>query len=252
MKLTVGLLASSCIACFTLNASPVLDLNSLYNLAMISTTGTITTNAPTHVMIDNGFITDPTNTETGFTAGDFIPGQSGEIAYDALTYTPDFNNLLANAAGGCSGGNTCTPLSGSMITAGDYIAASGITGPLTLSGPGTFFIFISLGGENFNATNPITLSNGADPNNVFIYVSNGGNFDGATFAGNFITSGAVGIGSPDTIDGRILTKGTITVSNFANGTAVINQGGIVPEPSSILLALPALLILMAVKRRRVN
>ena len=112
-----------------------------------------------------------------------------------------------------------------------------------MSGPGVFFIYINLGGENFNSSNPITLANGASANNVFIYVPNGGNIDGATLDCNLITTGAIAIGSPDTINGRILTSGTISITNFNNGTATINQGGLLPEPSSfVLMSIPALLM----------
>src|ERR1041385_9012076 len=72
----------------------------------------------------------------------------------------------------------------------------------------------------------------ASSNNVFVYVPNGANFNVATFNGNFMTAGAVNIGSPDVINGRVLTQGQITISNFNNGTAVFDQGGVTPEPST--------------------
>ena len=124
-----------------------------------------------------------------------------------------------------------TDLGGATLTAGVYKfdSSAGLTGTLTLSGPGDFVFQI---GSTLTTAGTVLTIDGADAGNVYWAVGSSATLGTNTaFKGSILALASIGIDGLGTLDGRALAKAAVTISD----AETINVPTTVPEPATLCL-----------------
>ena len=138
-----------------------------------------------------------------------------------------------------------TDLGGQTLTAGVYKfdSSAGVTGPLTLSGPGDFIFQID---STLTTAGTVLTIGGADAGNVYWLVGSSATLGtGTAFKGSILALASIGFDGLGTLDGRALAKVAVTISAAEN----INVPTTVPEPATLCLLGFGALSLIRRKRR---
>jgi len=120
-----------------------------------------------------------------------------------------------------------TDLGGQTLTAGVYKfdSSAGVTGALTLSGPGEFIFQI---GSTLTTAGTVLTIGGADAGNVFWQVGSSATLGmGDAFKGSILANLDITLNG-GTLDGRALAKRAVTISAAETITTV-------PEPATLCL-----------------
>jgi hypothetical protein len=153
-------------------------------------------------------------------------------AYNALAALPFNTHYLVP-----------TDLGGQTLTAGVYKfdSSAGVTGTLTLSGPGDFVFQI---GSTLTTAGTVLTIGGADAGNVYWQVGSSATLGtGDVFKGSILALASITLNG-GTLDGRALAKEAVTISAAEN----INVPTTIPEPATLcLLGLGALSL---IRRKR--
>jgi hypothetical protein len=199
---------------------------SSVNLGKASTFGvlaqTLTNTNPTTVIGDVGSgIGGQTTTPSTITGTNHL----NDAAYTKANSDLDSAINDANSRTCDDTNPAAVDLGGSIVAPGVHCigGAASVTGTLTLNGPGVY-IFKITGALNTVANSFITLTNGAQSNQVF-WVVTGASTLGANsnFQGTIMGKAAMTIGANSVMNGRVLTEGPATIS-----TAVITVPTAVP------------------------
>ncbi|MCW2529049.1 MAG: hypothetical protein JWM76_3909 [Pseudonocardiales bacterium] len=141
----------------------------------------------------------------------------------ALQAVSDFDAAYANAAARAPLRSFAGDQNGQIFTPGVYYtdSAFSLTGILTLDGQGdskATFIFQVNGALDTSADSNVSLVNGAKRANVFWQVVGAaGTGESSFFLGTILANGAINLGAGSHLNGRALSRGTITLANTTVG-----------------------------------
>ena len=221
-----------------------LQAQSAVPLGSTSTYGVLAASAITNTgatVIAGNIGISPNNASsvTGFPPGAYT-GVLNAANGPALTAQNDLTTAYNNAAGQGSTATVSGDLGGRTLTSGVYTDATslGITGTVTLSGPG-FFIF-QIGSTLATASgSQVVLINGAQAGNIFWQVGSSATLGTtSTFIGTILAQASITLNTGAVMDGRALARtGAVTLA----GNSIANPGlatGGGPSPA-LSIACPA-------------
>ena len=213
-----SLLALVC-AASALAAAPI-DLGAAESYSVLATT--LTSNGPTAMSDDVG--TSPATALAGDTAP-IVLGQTHlgdaqaatakaalDVAYGNAVLLPSTDALPADLAGQSFGPGVYNATAAIGFTAG---------GVLTLTGDrNAVFVFQIGAALSVGAGARVNLEGGADACNVFWAVGGAATIGAtANFAGTVMSDASVGLGASSRVDGRVMSRGPVTLSANAIRTA---------------------------------
>lgn len=159
----------------------------------------------------------PGTTVTGFPPGIFSGTlHAGDPA--AAAAQADLLSALTKASGRTADTKFDGVLTGRTFTRGIHhtIAAANLTGTVTFDAegdPGAIFIIQIDGALATAASSAVLLVNGASADNIFWVVAGAaGTGANASFAGTIMAVGAITLGEGSQLDGRALSRDTVTLS----------------------------------------
>jgi hypothetical protein len=181
----------------------------------------------------------PGTAVTGFPPGQVIGTQNIANAA-AATAQNDLTTAYTTAAGEPATATVSGDLGGQTLTSGVYKSTStlGITGTLTLSGPG-FFIFQVGSALTTASSSQVVLINGAQPANVFWQVGSSATLGTtSTFIGTILAQASITLNTGAVLDGRALARtGAVTLAgNQATDPGGATGGG---PPPALSIACPS-------------
>lgn len=249
-KLWYVLLGIGCSLYFTQQLAAAISLGSLENFAVLAGS-TVTNTGSTTVNGDVGV--SPGTSVTGFPPGLILNGalQSNNAAASmAQTQALAIYTSLGGMA--VTQDLTGVDLGGQTLTPGVYgfASAAQLTGILTLDGLGMIdpvFVF-KVGSTLISATDSsIILINGArGPTDVFFQVGGSTTLGvGTAFAGTIIASSSNTLNTGASINGRVVAL---------NGAVTLDGNSItaVPEPSSAMISIVAVTVLLLRTKRKLS
>jgi hypothetical protein len=196
---------------------------------------TVTNTGPTVIFGNVGV--SPGTAVTGFPPGGVTGGGAIHAAdTSAGQAQTDLTTAYLNAAGQAATATVSGDLGGQTLTSGVYMSTStlGITGTLTLSGPG-FFIFQIASALTTASSSQVVLIGGAQAANVFWQVGSSATLGTtSTFAGTILAQASVTLNTGAVLDGRALARtGAVTLDdNTAVNPGPAVTGG-TPPPLSV-------------------
>jgi hypothetical protein len=198
---------------------------------------TVTNTGPT--VINGNVGVSPGTAVTGFPPGSVTGGGAIHAADGSASQAQtDLTTAYVNAMGQAATATVAGDLGGQTLTSGVYKSTStlGITGTLTLSGPG-FFIFQVAAALTTASGSKVVLIGGAQAANVFWQVGSSATLGTtSTFAGTILAQASVTLNTGAVMDGRALARtGAVTLDD---NTAVDPGPPVTGAPPALSVTCP--------------
>ena len=220
----------------SLRAQSAVPLGSDVTYTILASS-TVTNTGPTVIYGNVGV--SPGTAVTGFPPGGATGGGAIHAADASAGQAQiDLTTAYLNAAGQAATATVSGDLGGQTLTSGVYKSTStlGITGTLTLSGPG-FFIFQIASALTTASSSQVVLIGGAQAANVFWQVGSSATLGTtSTFVGTILAQASVTLTTGAVLDGRALARtGAVTLDD----NTAVNPGPTVSgAPPALSLTCP--------------
>ena len=218
-KLSLLLLSVTFSVCLRAQMAVPLGSDVTYTVLAGST---VTNTGPTVIYQNVGV--SPGTAVTGFPPGSVTGGGAIHAADGSAGQAQtDLTTAYLNAMGQAATSTVAGDLGGLTLVSGVYKSTStlGITGTLTLSGPG-FFIFQVATALTTASGSRVVLTGGAQAANVFWQVGSSATLGtGSIFAGTILAQASITLTTGAVLDGRALARtGAVTLDH----NTVVNPG----------------------------